>query len=208
MRHLAHLAQQPRWRLVLWLLATASLLAVLGGSWMLAASMSTLTRPPLTKHIAPVFSTSRDHLLIYAFSYSDPQYLENLRYFITEAIANDTVADHVIIVQEGPSLKVSCPLCGPLPWGGTAPLTGQVDALQLVECLTAATAAPRPPCRKQTCRSSHRMRRMCATRTSATTGAATAGCCCRQGWSALPSIAISSLSTHPSVGPFCRLMQG
>lgn len=117
MRHLAHLAQQPRWRLVLWLLATASLVAVLGGSWMLAASMSTPTRPPLTKHIAPVFSKSRDHLLIYAFSYSDPQYLENLRYFITEAVANDTVADHVIIVQEGPSLEVRCQLRGPLPWG-------------------------------------------------------------------------------------------
>lgn len=102
---------------MLWLLATASLVAVLGGSWMLAASMSTPTRPPLTKHIAPVFSTSRDHLLIYAFSYSDPQYLENLRYFITEAVANDTVADHVIIVQEGPSLKVRCQLRGPLPWG-------------------------------------------------------------------------------------------
>lgn len=116
-RHLAHLAQQPRWRLVLWLLTTASLVAVLGGSWMLAASMSTPTRPPLTKHIAPVFSTSRDHLLMYAFSYSDPQYLENLRYFITEAIANDTVADHVIIVQEGPSLKVRCQLRGSLPWG-------------------------------------------------------------------------------------------
>jgi hypothetical protein len=109
---------------VLWLLAAASLVGVLGGSWMLAASMHTPTRPPLTKHIAPIFSTSRDHLLIYAFSYSDPQYLENLRYFISEAVVNDTVADHVIIVQEGPSLKVRCQLGDALCSGKTTPLAG------------------------------------------------------------------------------------
>lgn len=89
----------------------ALVIAVVGGSCLLVASRRTPTRPPLTKHIAPVFSTDRDHLLIYAFSNSDPQYLENLQYFIAEAIINDVVADHVIIVQEGPSLKVR--------WDGT-----------------------------------------------------------------------------------------
>ena len=58
------------------------------------------------KPTAPLLNTNRDHLLIYAFSYSDSEFLENLKYFVQEAVQNDTVADYVIIVQEGPSLQV------------------------------------------------------------------------------------------------------
>jgi hypothetical protein len=87
-------------------LSAALLVAVLGGTWQLTSYLSTPTKPALTKNINPVFSTSRDHLLIYAFSYSDPEYLQNLQYFIAEAVVNDTIADHVIIIQEGPTLKV------------------------------------------------------------------------------------------------------
>jgi hypothetical protein len=72
--------------------------------------MSGPTRPPLNTELNPILHTDRDHLLIYTFAYGDPQSLDNLEYFITEAIVHDTVADHVIIVQEGPSLKVSA-LC-------------------------------------------------------------------------------------------------
>lgn len=58
--------------------------------------------------MVPLLNTGRDHLLVYAFSYSDDQFLENLKYFIREAVANDTVADYLIIVQEGPGLQVCC----------------------------------------------------------------------------------------------------
>jgi hypothetical protein len=72
--------------------------------------MSGPTRPPLNTELNLILHTDRDHLLIYTFAYGDPQSLDNLEYFITEAVVHDTVADHVIIVQEGPSLKVSA-LC-------------------------------------------------------------------------------------------------
>ncbi|WIA10790.1 hypothetical protein OEZ85_010958 [Tetradesmus obliquus] len=55
--------------------------------------------------VAPILATGRDHLLLYAFSYTDPEFLHNLEYFIKEAVIGDTVADHVIIVQEGPELE-------------------------------------------------------------------------------------------------------
>jgi hypothetical protein len=54
----------------------------------------------------PILATGRDHLLLYAFSYTDPEFLHNLEYFIKEAVIGDTVADHIIIVQAGPDLKV------------------------------------------------------------------------------------------------------
>jgi hypothetical protein len=56
--------------------------------------------------ITPILATGRDHLLLYAFSYTDPEFLHNLEYFIREAVIGDTVADHIIIVQEGPDLQV------------------------------------------------------------------------------------------------------
>lgn len=58
--------------------------------------------------LAPILNTGRDHLLVYAFSYTDPEFLHNLEYFIREAVHGDTAADFLIIVQEGPNLKVRC----------------------------------------------------------------------------------------------------
>eukprot|EP00775_Hariotina_reticulata_P012780 gene12780-12909_t len=55
--------------------------------------------------LTPVLSTGRDHVLLYAFSYTDPEFLHNLEYFVQEAVEGDTLADHIIIVQEGPTLK-------------------------------------------------------------------------------------------------------
>lgn len=52
-------------------------------------------------------ASGRDHLLLYAFSYTDPEFLHNLEYFVKEAVVGDTVADTIIIVQEGPGLQVS-----------------------------------------------------------------------------------------------------
>jgi hypothetical protein len=63
---------------------------------------SQLTVAPVT----PILATGRDHLLLYAFSYTDPEFLHNLEYFIRNAVIGDTVADHIIIVQEGPDLEV------------------------------------------------------------------------------------------------------
>lgn len=82
------------------------LLAAVGCTWLLAASLGGPVRPPLNTDLHPILHTDRDHLLIYTFAFSDPQFLANLQYFIAEAVVNDTVADHAIIVQEGPSLKV------------------------------------------------------------------------------------------------------
>jgi len=65
-------------------------------------------QPTPHERLAPVLNTGRDHLLIYAFSYSDQEFLENLKYFLQEAVANDAIADHLIIVQEGPTLQVRC----------------------------------------------------------------------------------------------------
>lgn len=48
----------------------------------------------------------RDHLLLYAFSYTDSEFLHNLEYFINEGVVSDVVADYIIIVQEGPTLQV------------------------------------------------------------------------------------------------------
>jgi hypothetical protein len=56
--------------------------------------------------VTPILATGRDHLLLYAFSYTDPEFLHNLEYFIRNAVIGDTVADHIIIVQEGPDLEV------------------------------------------------------------------------------------------------------
>eukprot|EP00882_Tetradesmus_deserticola_P016554 GHRQ01017688.1.p1 GENE.GHRQ01017688.1~~GHRQ01017688.1.p1 ORF type:complete len:308 (+),score=99.69 GHRQ01017688.1:374-1297(+) len=53
----------------------------------------------------PILATGRNHLLLYAFSYTDTEFLHNLEYFVKEAVIGDTIADYVIIVQEGPELK-------------------------------------------------------------------------------------------------------
>lgn len=60
-------------------------------------------------------ATGRDHLLLYAFSYTDPEFLHNLEYFVKEAVLGDTVADYVIIVQEGPGLQVIVNVADSLP---------------------------------------------------------------------------------------------
>lgn len=54
-----------------------------------------------------LLKTGRDHLVVYAFSYSDPEAFSNLNYFINEAVLDDTIADFIIIVQQGPTLQVS-----------------------------------------------------------------------------------------------------
>eukprot|EP00882_Tetradesmus_deserticola_P029920 GHRQ01033555.1.p1 GENE.GHRQ01033555.1~~GHRQ01033555.1.p1 ORF type:complete len:166 (+),score=18.36 GHRQ01033555.1:193-690(+) len=54
----------------------------------------------------PILATGRNHLLLYAFSYTDTEFPHNLEYFVKEAVIGDTIADYVIIVQEGPELKV------------------------------------------------------------------------------------------------------
>lgn len=87
------------------LVLAAVLLAVVGCSWLIL-SPDQFVQPPPHERLAPVLSTGRDHLLIYAFSYSDQEFLENLKYFLQEAVANDVVADYLIIVQEGPTLQV------------------------------------------------------------------------------------------------------
>jgi hypothetical protein len=83
------------------------LAAALGCCWLLATRSNTV-QDASSLYIKPLASTDRDHLLIYAFSYSDEQSLENLKYFVAEAVTDDTVADYIIIVQEGPELKVRC----------------------------------------------------------------------------------------------------
>jgi hypothetical protein len=206
----------------LWVLLAALLIAVLGGTWQLMSSfLSTPTRPAPTKNLNPVLSTSRDHLLIYAFSYSDPEYLQNLQYFIAEAVVNDTVADHVIIVQEGPTLKVldvihsrgctagmGCDTAAAAAFVQVPvlPLTGAKPShaymllvLQLVEhgppLLSTVTgmSAGCALCRKPTYLSFHHMQRTFAIRMSAMTGGPMVGSCFRQAWSTLPSTAISFL---------------
>jgi len=72
------------------------------GSTMPSASKAAGSHAVLT----PSLSTGRDHLLVYAFSYTDSEFLHNLQYFIREAVEGDTLADYIIIVQEGPTLKV------------------------------------------------------------------------------------------------------
>jgi hypothetical protein len=79
--------------------------------------------------VAPILATGRDHLLLYAFSYTDPEFLHNLEYFIKEAVIGDTVADHIIIVQEGADLEVS--------W--------QHKQLQLPMATAAARSQQQPP---------------------------------------------------------------
>jgi hypothetical protein len=54
----------------------------------------------------PLLRTGRDHLLLYAFSNSDAEALANLQYFVQEAVLNDTLADFIVIVQQGPTLQV------------------------------------------------------------------------------------------------------
>ncbi len=58
----------------------------------------------------PLLSSGRDHLILYAFSASDPEAVVNLRYFIDNAVIGDDVADVIIIVQQGGGLQnVSLP---------------------------------------------------------------------------------------------------
>lgn len=101
-------ARQPaQWTPLTQLLAAALLAAAVVGAWWLLAPPRVSRAPaqPLPT-TTPLLSTGRDHLLVYAFSNSDPQFLENLKYFIQEAIADDKLADHIIIVQEGAGLQV------------------------------------------------------------------------------------------------------
>lgn len=114
-----HKAQHLQWRPLLWFMLAVFLAAALGCCWLLATRSATV-EDASSLYIKPLASTDRDHLLIYAFSYNDEQSLENLKYFVAEAVADDTVADYIIIVQEGPELKVRCKvtvawlLCGVL----------------------------------------------------------------------------------------------
>jgi len=86
------------------LLVVAALLGSLPGTGSIAPAGSHLAKPGAL--LTPILSTGRDHVLLYAFSYTDPEFLHNLEYFVQEAVEGDTLADYIIIVQQGPTLKV------------------------------------------------------------------------------------------------------
>ncbi|KAF8068311.1 UVR8 [Scenedesmus sp. PABB004] len=104
-------AEAPRW--ARWAAAAAVLLAGLAAlrcaAWLAGGALAPRgarapARPaPATRPLHP--GSARDHLLLYVFSPTDPEFLENLRFFVSEAVARDTLADHVIIVQTGDDLE-------------------------------------------------------------------------------------------------------
>lgn len=53
-----------------------------------------------------VLPLQKSTLVLYVFSYTDPEFLNNLRYFIKQAINPNDHCDYVISVQLGKNMKV------------------------------------------------------------------------------------------------------
>lgn len=76
------------------LLVALSTFFLIGACWLCFQVLQPVTR-------SPSHSASADVLVMYVFSNTDPQYLDNLRYFVREGVAQDDGCDYVFIVNQG-----------------------------------------------------------------------------------------------------------
>lgn len=62
--------------------------------------------------------SERHVLVLYIFAATDPQFIENLRYFVKEAVQHDTECEYVIVIQQSPTDKAHWVRISllPCPW--------------------------------------------------------------------------------------------
>ncbi len=107
-------------------------------------------------------------LVVHIFADTDPEYLENLKFFIQYGIVQEDNADYIILVQTDSSTIVRAPRRSarpPLPYHQCVYLYG---ALQHGLCAS----------RLPDCHNSRAMPSTSSTRTSAMTGGLLVGCFC------------------------------
>lgn len=66
------------------------------GLWNLGLSPGSKTPDPLLS------SGVRPVLVLYIFANTDPQFLDNLRYFVSEAARDDKYCEFVFVIQQSP----------------------------------------------------------------------------------------------------------
>lgn len=95
-QHLRRSGRHGWWPRLGWLVA---IILVLGG-W-------NLTQPWRLTGARPLFpaDSGRPVLVLYIFAATDPQFTENLKYFVKEAVQHDTDCEYVIVIQQSPSDK-------------------------------------------------------------------------------------------------------
>ena len=78
--------------------------------------------PPRTANLySPAHASKADTLVLYVFSNTDKEYLQNLQFFLRHGVKEDDGCDYVIVIQIGNTSKVAPHFCHSLsalssPW--------------------------------------------------------------------------------------------